>query len=79
MPVQDPVFSTLTDLFPGFPYMACTDCREYTKRDSVVREQWAKKHAQCSQIRYLNEAPEEYEPCLEPLEALASVMSSWDS
>ena len=68
-------FDNLAMNFPQLRYVACEDHREYTERTSGLRDKWAFSHAHCSQLRFYIEAPPDYEPCLDPLEALASTLS----
>ena len=70
-------FASVATNFVGFPYFACEVHKVYTSRDSGRREAWAREHEECAQLRAYVRAPCEYEPFLEPLEALASIAGEW--
>lgn len=70
-------FDVISGHYPQFRYVACENHQEYTERDSGKRELWASRHYSCDKIRFYDKAPAGFEPCLDELEALASVSGLW--
>ena len=71
-------FASVSTNFVGFPYLACEVHRVYTCTDSGKRDEWAKEHGRCHQLRAYVIQPCGYEPFLDPLEALASIAGEWN-
>jgi len=73
-------FQKLTANFGHMKYAACRACLAYTKNDSVARDKWGQKHANCDCFIFFDTPPgPDWTPELGDLEALASVADAWEA
>ena len=62
--------------FEHLPYVACTRCKEYTRRGNSGALRWVEEHGPCGGFQFFAVRPpteDGYVPCINLLEELAAL------